>query len=113
MKLLILVVEDADQVEDCLSAVVELDVAGIQVVDSATVMDVLAREAPIFAGLRELITRPKAASRLILGLAKRDILEDLDRLLKRIGIDLGHSGVGYAFTVSIDDHYIGQLDFDE
>lgn len=112
MKLMVLVVEDADQVEDCLSAVVDLDVAGIQVVDSSTVMNILAREAPIFAGLRELITRPKAEGRIILGLTERDILPELDRLLKRVKIDLDQPGVGYAFTLSLDGH-IGQLDFDE
>lgn len=112
MKLLVLVVEDADQVDDCLSAVVDLDVAGVQVVDSSTVMDVLAREAPIFAGLRELITRPKAESRLILGLTERDVLLELDRLLKRVNIDLSKPGVGYAFILSLEAH-IGRLDFDE
>lgn len=112
MKLMVLVVEDADQVEDCLSAVVDLDVAGVQVVHSATVMDVLAREAPIFAGLRELLTRPKAESRLIFGLTERDVLPELGRLLKRVNIDLDKPGVGYAFVVPLADH-IGQLDFEE
>lgn len=112
MKLLMLVVEDSEQVEDCLSAVVELDVAGIQVLDASTVMDVLAREAPIFAGLRELITRPKAESKLIFGIAKGDILRELDTLLKRVGIDLDEPGVGFAFLLPVDGH-IGQLDFEE
>jgi len=112
MKLLVLVVEDADRVEDCLSAVVELDVAGVQVIDAAAVMDVLAREAPIFAGLRELIARPKAESRLIVGVCRSDVLRELDRLLKRVGIDLDQPGVGYAFVLPLEAH-IGQLDFDE
>ena len=112
MKLLILVLEDADQVEDSLSAVLELDVAGVQVVDASTVMDVLAREAPIFAGLRELVTRPKARSKMILGIATGDILAELDRLLKRVGIDLSAKGVGYAVLLPMDAH-IGLLDFDE
>jgi hypothetical protein len=112
MRLLVLVVEDSDLVDDCLSAVVELDVAGVQVVHSSTVMEVLAREAPIFAGLRELITRPKAESRLILGVANRSVLAELDRLLQRIGIKLSEPGVGYALEVPLDG-LIGQLEFDE
>jgi len=112
MKLLILIVEDADRVEDCLSAVVELDVAGVQVVDSSAVINVLAREAPIFAGLRELITRPKADSKLILGITKKEILPELHRLLKRVGIDLDSPGVGYAFLLPIEG-LVGLLDFEE
>ena len=112
MRLLILIVEDADHVEDFLSAVIELDVAGIQIIDSAAVMDLLAREAPIFAGLRELVTRPKAQSKIILGVTREDILSELDRLLKRVGIHLDRPGVGYALQLPIEGQ-LGSLDFDE
>ncbi len=113
MNLLLLILEDADRVEDCLSAVVDLDVAGVQVVESATVMDVLAREAPIFAGLRELISRPKAVSKLILGLTKKDdILSELNEVLSHVGIHLDKPGVGYALLLPVAEH-LGQLDFDE
>jgi len=111
VNLLILIVEDAEHVEEFLSAVIELDVAGIQVVDSAAVMDVLAREAPIFAGLRELVTRPKAQSKIVLGVTAGDILPDLDRLLKRVGVDLNKPGFGYAVQLPIDGH-LGTLDFE-
>jgi hypothetical protein len=112
MKLLVLVVEDVERVEDFLSAVVTLGVASIQVVDGSTVMDVLAREAPIFAGLRELLTRPKAKSRIILGVTEGDILPDLDRVLKRVDLDLEQPGTGYALQLAVDSH-LGHLDLDE
>jgi len=113
MNLLIVAIEDQEQVEDFLSVLVELDVAGLQVVDSATVMEVLAREAPIFAGLRQLISRPKAAGKIIVGVAKSDeVLPKLARLLKKIGLDLDSPGVGYALLVGISQSQ-GLLDFDE
>jgi len=90
MKLLIVAVESQEHVEDFLSVLVELEVAGLQVMEARTVMELLAREAPIFAGLRQLITRPKAESKIILGITQQDdVLQKLDRLLKKIGLDIG------------------------
>jgi len=113
MNLLIVAIEDQEHVEDFLSVLVELDVAGLQVVDSATVMEVLAREAPIFAGLRQLLTRPKAAGKIILGLAKGDdALDKLDKLLKKIDLDMDSPGIGYALLAPIAQ-WRGLLDFDD
>ena len=111
MNLLIAVVEDEEHVEDFLSVLVELDVAGLQVLDSASVVEVLAREAPIFAGLRQLITRPTAASKTLVGIAPKDILPELGRLLKKIGLQIDKPGTGYAVQVPIGGS-IGHLDFD-
>jgi len=113
MNLLIVALEDQEHVEDFLSVLVELDVAGLQIMDSLTVMEMLAREAPIFAGLRKLITRPKAESKIILGITEQDsILPKLDKLLKKIGFDLNKPGFGYAVLLRLTDS-IGQLTFDD
>lgn len=109
MNLLLVVVEDEEKVEDFLSVLVELDVDGVQVIESSTVMAVLSRQAPIFAGLRELINRPKAESKLLIGLAQTDdVLGRLADLLRRVGLDLDEPGVGYAATVPVSG-VIGQL----
>lgn len=112
MNLLIVAVEDREKVQDFLSVLVELDVAGLQVMDSSTVMEILAREAPIFAGLRQLITRPTAESKMIFGVVQEDdILPRLDRLLKRVDLDLDEPGNGYAMLLPIAG-CIGSLDFE-
>jgi hypothetical protein len=102
MNLLVLIVEDADAIEDFLSALVELDVAGMQVVDSSSVMGVLAAKTPIFAGLRQLVSHPRAESKMVFGVTEDDeVLVRLDRLLKKIGYDLDQTGVGYAFCLPL------------
>lgn len=112
MNLLVVAARDQGNVEDFLSVLVELDVAGLEVLESSSVMQVLARHAPIFAGLRQLITRPKTESRIILGLTENDdILLRLDALLRKIGLDLGEPGVGYAILVPTAQ-WIGHLDFE-
>jgi len=113
MKLLIVAVESQEHVEDFLSVLVELEVAGLQVMEARTVMELLAREAPIFAGLRQLITRPKAESKIILGITQQDdVLQKLDRLLKKIGLDLNRPGFGYAVLLPLADA-IGRLSLDD
>jgi len=107
MNLLIVVVQDPEKTEDFFSVLVALDVVGLQVLNSSSVMDVLAREAPIFAGLRQLMMRPTAESKTIIGLVERNILRDLDRQLQKIDIDLGELGVGYAVLLPVTDQ-LGQ-----
>ncbi|MFP3938181.1 MAG: hypothetical protein ACLFVW_07540 [Phycisphaerae bacterium] len=113
MNLLIVAVADEEYVDDFLAALVDLDVNGLEVVDSSTVMEILAQDAPIFAGLRQLMSRPKAAGKLILGVtAEDDILQRLDKLLKRLDLDLSDPGTGYALLLPVTD-WLGDLDLGE
>ncbi len=110
MKLLIVAVADEEYVDDFLAALVDLDVDGLEVVDSSTVMEVLAKDTPIFAGLRQLMSRPKAAGKLIIGVtADDDILARLDELMKRLDIDLSKPGTGYALLLPVTD-WLGDLE---
>jgi hypothetical protein len=104
MNLLVVAVADEETVEDFLTVLVELDVDGLEVCDSSTVMEILAQETPIFAGLRQLMTRPKAAGKLILGVTEEDdVLPRLDKLLKRVDVDLSVPGTGYALLLPVTD----------
>ena len=102
MNLLVVAVADEEYVEDFLTVLVELDVDGLEVVDSSTVMEILARETPIFAGLRQLMSRPKAAGKLIFGVTEDDdVLPRLEKLLKRVKVDLSEPGTGYALLLPV------------
>ena len=103
MKLLIVVINNPDLVGDVVPALVELDVRGIVSIETESVMQLLAQEVPIFAGLRELITSPKSYNKTLFGITEdEDILEHLNAMMKEIGIDLEASGTGYAFVVPIE-----------
>jgi len=112
MHLLIVVLEDPDRIDDVLSACVTLEVAGLQVTDTQSVVGLLAAEAPIFAGLRQLVTRPRADSKVVFGLTDEDdTLDRLTRLLRKVDLDLDAYGTGYAFTVGVSQ-WVGNLDLD-
>ena len=103
MKLVIVVINNPDLVADIVPVLVELDIRGIVAVESESVMQFLAQEVPIFAGLRELITTPKSYNKTLFGVTDDDnILAELYGMLKDIGIDLKASGTGYALTLPIE-----------
>ncbi len=104
MNLLILVVYEMDRMEDFYSALLKLDVIGLQAVDTSSVADILAQEAPIFAGLRQLITRPKAESKTVFGMTEDDnILRRLKETLKKIGLNMDKPGIAYAMLIPVSD----------
>lgn len=111
MKLLIVVLNNPDLVSEVVPVLVELDVRKIVSLETETVMNFLAREVPIFAGIRELVTSPRAYTKTLFGITDSgNILEELDNFLKDINIDLKESGDGYALTIPIDGLLEGETD---
>jgi hypothetical protein len=103
MKLLIIVINDPDLMVDIAPVLVELDVRNITGIESECIMQFLANEVPIFAGLREILTNPKKYNKTLFGITDDDsVLKNLDETLKSIGIDLTKEGTGFAFTIPID-----------
>jgi len=103
MKLLAVIINDEEHKQDVLEALLDLDVRGLTIADTESVAHLLAEEAPIFAGLRQMFGGTKEYNKTIFGVSDReDVLKALDESLKEVGLDLSRPGVGYAFTVPID-----------
>jgi nitrogen regulatory protein P-II 1 len=104
MKLLVIVLTDRDKLDEVLGALVELDVTGGTVIDTEGIAQVLAAEIPIFAGLRQLITEPRASSKTILALSPHnDIVSRMNELLKETGTDFSAPGTGVMFSITVDN----------
>ena len=103
MKLLIIVIYDSSQLQDILTALIELDVRNAIAIDSEGLTHVLAQEVPIFAGLRQLVTTPKSPCKTVLGVTDdAEIISKLERTLEAIGIDMTKSETGYAMVLPIE-----------
>lgn len=103
MKLLIIVIDNPDLVAEIVPVLVELEIRGLVSIEAESVMNFLAKEVPIFAGLRELASTSKSYNRTIFGVSDdEDILDRLNDFLEEIGIDLGDEDAGYAFTVPVE-----------
>jgi nitrogen regulatory protein P-II 1 len=103
MKLLVIVLNDREKLEDVLAVLPELDITGGTIIETQGMAQVLAAQVPIFAGLRQLITEAHAASATVFALSQHDdIVSRVHRLLKRSGIDFSEPGTGALFSVPVD-----------
>ncbi|MDK1031569.1 MAG: hypothetical protein QGD94_06160 [Planctomycetia bacterium] len=109
MKLLIIVINNPDNVENILEVLLELDVRGAVCIETEGVMQLLVQEVPIFGGLRQLLASPKAHNKTVFGITDDDdIIAKLDKMLKRIGVDMTAPDTGYAILLPISDSLVGE-----
>ena len=102
MKLLVVVINNPDNLEDVVEALIDLDVRGAVVIESEGVMQMLAQDVPIFGGLRQFLKGPKSLNKTVFGLTDDDdIIEKLDKKLKKVGVDFSAAGTGYAVLLPI------------
>lgn len=104
MRLLAIVLNEREKLEEVLSALLELDITGATIIDTEGMAHVLAAEVPIFAGLRQLLTEARASSKTIFALSRDDdIVSRVHKLLKQTGIDFSEPGTGVMFSVTVDE----------
>ncbi len=103
MKLLIIVINKLELLEDILSILVEVGITEATILDSEGMGQFLAYEVPIFAGLRRLTGEKKGPSKTILSLLEdKEIVSQLKRLLKEEDIDFTQPGTGMILTLPVD-----------
>ena len=104
MKLLVCVLNETQRLNDLLKAMAKLGISGATVLESQGMEKFLAKEAPMVAGLRHLVTQGRTFNYTILSVVEDD--EIADRTMKAIeehllpGTKPGTRGV--AFTLDVD-----------
>ncbi len=102
MKLLVLLLNKVEKLEEVLEGFVEIGVTGATVLDSVGMGHILCEEVPIFAGLRFMFAGAKPHNKTILSVIKDEKEEEVIRLLKKILGDMNQPGTGIVFTFSLD-----------
>ncbi|MBN1807524.1 MAG: hypothetical protein JW909_00535 [Planctomycetes bacterium] len=103
MRLLVVVLNEREHLDDVLEALLTLDVQGVTSVESEEVISLLAQEVPIFAGLRHMLTGPREHNMTIFSVSQNDdVLEKFRAMLNEVGVDMNKEGFGYAFTVPVE-----------
>ena len=101
MKLLFIVLNASDLLEQVLEGLIEAGVTGATVVDSVGMGHIL-EDVPLFAGMRSMFSAARPRNNMVLSVIAdgnaRECLEVLDRI---IGCSR-EKGRGIAFTVPID-----------
>jgi nitrogen regulatory protein PII len=102
MKLLILILNKVEKLEEVLEGFIEIGISGATVIDSVGMGHIISEEVPIFAGLRFMFAGAKPHNKTILSVIKREKEEPVIRLLEKILGDLDKPGTGILFMIPVD-----------
>lgn len=102
MKVLVLILNKVEKLEEVLEGFIEIGVTGATVIDSVGMGHILSEEVPIFAGLRFMFTGAKPHNKIIFSVIKKDKEEAVVKLLQKILGDLNKPGTGIVFTLPVD-----------
>lgn len=102
MKLLILILNKVEKLEEVLEGFLEIGITGATVIDSVGMGHVLSEEVPIFAGLRFMFAGTKPHNKTIFSAIKDEREKPAIELLQKILGDLNQPGTGIVFTIPIE-----------
>lgn len=102
MKLLILILNKVEKLEEVLEGFIELGITGATVIDSIGMGHIISEDVPIFAGLRFMFAGAKPHNKTILSAVKDEKEKPTIELIKRILGDLSQPGTGIVFSIPID-----------
>ena len=102
MKLLVLILNKVEKLEEVLEGFLEVDVTGATIIDSIGMGHILSEEVPIFAGLRFMFAGAKPHNKMVFSVITDDKEEPVIKVLKKILGDLGQTGTGIVFTIPLE-----------
>jgi len=104
MKLLIIVLNKVEFLNDLLSVLVEAGITKATIMDSQGLGKHLAFEVPIFAGLRKIMGETNSHNKTIMCLLEDDnkSVQELKKLLKETDIDFTKNDTGIMLTIPVD-----------
>ena len=102
MKLLILILNKVEKLEEVLEGFIEIGITGATIIDSVGMGHILSKEVPIFLGLRFMFAGAKPHNKMVFSTIKDEKEEPAIDLLKKILGDLNEPGTGIVFTIPLD-----------
>ena len=102
MKLLILILNKVEKLEEVFEGFLEIGITGATVIDSVGMGHILSEEVPIFAGLRFMFAGSKPHNKTIISAIKDEKEKPAIEVLQKILGDLNQTGTGIVFTIPID-----------
>jgi len=102
MKLLILILNKVEKLEEVLEGFLEAGVTGATIIDTVGMGHILCDEVPIFAGLRFMFAGAKPHNKTVISVIKDEAEEEVLHLLENILGDLYEPGTGIVFTIPLD-----------
>ena len=102
MKLVIVVVNRTEYLEDLLSALLEIGASGATVIDSIGMGRVLSHDVPIFAGLRSAFPGTAPVNKTVLVATEEERVDDILTAIDDVCGSLEEPGSGLVLVVPLD-----------
>jgi len=101
MKLLFIILNSAEELEEVLEGLLEVGVTGATVVDSVGMGHIM-EDVPLFAGMRSMFRSAKPRNNMIFSVVRDSLAAETLEVLDKI-LGCSHDkGKGIAFTLPID-----------
>lgn len=105
MKLLIIILNVEEYLDDILALFLELGVPGATLIDSVGMGHVLAHDIPIFAGLRSMLSGNQPYNKTLFTVLRDDLCDDVIQGIGSIMKTAEQSNMGIMFTIPVDCFY--------
>ncbi len=102
MKLITIVLNRTEHLEDLLTAFLEIGVTGATVLDSVGMGRILSHDVPIFAGLRGAFPGTSPANKTILTVTEDHLVDDVLAVMEDVCGSFDEPGSGLVFVVPVD-----------
>lgn len=102
MKLLVLVINQEEHLEEVMELFIELGVPGATIFDSMGMGRYLTHNVPIFASFRDLMPDSRAYNKTVLSIMDDELIPEVVAGVEQILGSLDNPGTGVLFTVPID-----------
>ncbi len=101
-KLLFIVLNNEEYLDELLQAFVEIDVRGATVIDSVGMGSIIANDIPLFGGLRSLMTGTRPYNKTIFTVVNTEKVTEIVEMFEQICGSLDDPGTGLIFTIPLD-----------
>jgi len=102
MKLVVIVLNNIERLDDLLSAFLEIGVSGSTVVDSVGMGRILSHDVPVFAGLSSAFPGTSPVNKTIFTVTPDTLVDDVLTVIEDVCGTFEESGTGLVFVLPVD-----------
>jgi len=105
VKLVLIILNRVEYLEDLLTAFLEIGVSGATVFNSVGMGQIISKNIPIFAGLSDTFPGSSPSNRTILTVVRERQVERIARMVEEVCGSLDEPGSGLMFSLDIDQTF--------
>jgi nitrogen regulatory protein P-II 1 len=102
MKLVVIVLNNTEHLDDLLTAFLEIGVSGSTVIDSVGMGRILSHDVPVFAGLSSAFPGTSPVNKTIFSVTPADLVDDVLTAIEDVCGTFEGSGTGLVFVLPVD-----------